>query len=161
ERIPVPHRRGPRARPAYRVTARRQHPDGMSPFDHIRALRANDELVIIDGGTGTELEARGGRMDLDIWGGIVTLSDPDLVRSVHEDYIDAGADLIIANTFMTGWGPMKRAGLSDRFEDINRTGVRLAHEARERRAKDRSVAIAGSLCMSRGGAPDTQGLDDE
>lgn len=57
------------------------------------------EVVIIDGATGTELQRRDVPMDMIAWSGAAVLSHPDVVRAVHEDYLRAGAEVIIANTF--------------------------------------------------------------
>lgn len=78
----------------------------MTALDHIRALRRDDGLVVIDGGMGSELEAQGATMDHEAWSGLVNLVDPGLVRRVHEDYVRAGADVLITNTFMSGTGPL-------------------------------------------------------
>ena len=53
---------------------------------------------------GTELEARGARMDGAVWGALANLTEADLVREIHEDHIRAGADVVTTNTFMVGPG---------------------------------------------------------
>jgi S-methylmethionine-dependent homocysteine/selenocysteine methylase len=104
---------------------------------------ATDEVVVLDGGMGTELEARGARMDYEAWSGLVNLEDPDLVRGIHEDYVRAGADVVIANTFPTNRAALAAAGQGDRFEHANRAAVEAALSARER--SGRPVAVAGSM----------------
>src|SRR5262249_18156773 len=100
--------------------------------------------LVIDGGTGTEIQARGVRMDDAAWCAIATLEHPDVVRSVHEDYTRAGARVVIANTFSGGRAPLEDAGFGDRIEEVNRRAVELAREARER-AGQPDVRVAGSL----------------
>jgi S-methylmethionine-dependent homocysteine/selenocysteine methylase len=102
------------------------------------------EVVVLDGGTGTELEARGARMDGAAWCGLANLEVPALVREVHEDYIRAGADVIIANTFATNRPVLAAAGHGDRVEEANRVAVAAALDARDRVA-ERPVAVAGSM----------------
>jgi S-methylmethionine-dependent homocysteine/selenocysteine methylase len=104
-------------------------------------------VVVIDGGMGTELEARGVPMDHEAWCGLANLDAPDVVRAIHEDYIRAGADVIIANTFPTNRAAMTAAGVGDRLEDLNRAAVGAALEARERVADGRDVAVAGSMSI--------------
>jgi methionine synthase I (cobalamin-dependent) len=104
-------------------------------------------VVVIDGGMGSELEARGVPMDHEAWCGRANLEAPDLVRAIHEDYIRAGADVIIANTFPTNRAAMTAAGLADRVEEMNRAAVGAALEARERAADGRRVAVAGSMSI--------------
>ncbi|MYE11074.1 MAG: homocysteine S-methyltransferase family protein [Gammaproteobacteria bacterium] len=102
-----------------------------------------DEVLVIDGGTGTELERRGVPMGMAAWSGLAVHTHPAVVREVHEAYIDAGAEVIITNTFGTTRFLLETAGVGDEFEAINRGAVRLAMEARD--ASGRDVAIAGSI----------------
>ena len=70
---------------------------------------------------------------------------PDVVRAVHEDYLRAGAEILITNTFGTSRHVLTAAGLGDRVEELNRRSVELAREARDRVAPDYPVWIAGSI----------------
>jgi S-methylmethionine-dependent homocysteine/selenocysteine methylase len=124
-----------------------------APVEHLRRLRSDGRLVVIDGGMGSELEAQGATMDHDAWSALVNLSDPALVQRVHEDYVAAGADVLITNTFMSGTGPMERAGAGERFELANRNAVRAALEASL--AAERPIVIAGSVSVTQLGAPET------
>ena len=101
---------------------------------------------------GTELEERGASMDNDAWCGLVNLQDPGLVQSVHEDHIRAGADVITTNTFMSGLGPMRRAGAGDLFEQGMRNALDAARQAVDSVA-ERPVAIAGSVGATAWGEP--------
>ncbi|MBT6509735.1 MAG: homocysteine S-methyltransferase family protein [Alphaproteobacteria bacterium] len=101
------------------------------------------EIVILDGAIGSELEKRGVVMDDDAWCGRAMLSDPDVVRTLHDDYIAAGADVITTNTFGTNRFALEPAGLNDRFDEINQLAVDLARQACD--AADREVAVAGSI----------------
>jgi S-methylmethionine-dependent homocysteine/selenocysteine methylase len=123
-----------------------------TPFDHLRTMRRDGRLVVIDGGMGSELQAQGARMDHDAWSGMVNLDDPALVRRVHADYVRAGADVLITNTFMSGIGPLERAGARERFAQANRNAVSAAREAKS--AADRPIVIAGSVSVTQLGAPD-------
>ena len=104
-------------------------------------------VVVIDGGMGTELEARGARMDHEAWCGLANLEVPGLVRDIHEDYVRAGADVIIANTFPANRAALDVDGDGDRVEAMNRAAVAAALEARERAAGGRDVAVAGSMSI--------------
>jgi S-methylmethionine-dependent homocysteine/selenocysteine methylase len=126
-----------------------------APVDHLRGMRCDGRLVVIDGGMGTELEAQGATMDHDAWSGVVNLSDPALVRRVHEDYVRAGADVLITNTFMSGIGPLERAGEGEGFVRANRNAVQAARQAAG--AAVRPVAIAGSISVTQLGAPEAGG----
>src|SRR4051812_27576723 len=108
----------------------------IAALDHLQGRLEAGEAVVLDGGTGSEIEARGVPMDGEAWSALANLSHPDVVRGVHEDFIRAGAQVVIANTFAAGLA-------GDRFEEVNRAGVRLAQEA----VGGRHVAVAGSLSL--------------
>lgn len=101
------------------------------------------EVVIMDGGTGTGLQAMGVPMDDEAWSGVANLTHPDAVRALHAAYLDAGAEILIANTFAAGPGPLTAAGYGDRFEEANRNAVLAAIRARDDAGRD--VVIAGSM----------------
>ncbi len=89
--------------------------------------RIEKEIVIYDGSKGSVLMANGlmSGEDADIW----CVDHPDVVRKLHEDYIEAGSGAIQTNTFMANEMSLKEYGLSHRAEEINRAGARLALEA--------------------------------
>lgn len=68
---------------------------------------AEGELVIIDGGTGTQLQAEGVPMDELAWCARANLEQPDVVQRVHEEYIRAGAEVIIANSYAASRAALK------------------------------------------------------
>jgi S-methylmethionine-dependent homocysteine/selenocysteine methylase len=134
----------------------------MSVFSAMHAARGTEALLVIDGAMGTELEARGMPMDGDAWCALANLEQPALVRAIHEDHIRAGADVIITNTYMSGPGPMARAGVADRFTEGIDNAVSAARQAIEA-AADHPVAVAGSVATTPWGAPearDEAGLRD-
>ncbi len=104
---------------------------------------AAGELVVIDGGTGTEIQRRGGAMDDATWCAEANLQQPDLVRGVHRAYLEAGAELIIANTFATSPLLFATLGRDDEVATIDRAAVRLAREAVD--ATGGTAAVAGSI----------------
>jgi len=104
---------------------------------------ADGEVIVIDGGTGTQLQAEEAPMDDEIWSARANLDHPELVQAVHEAYIRSGAEVIIANTFATNRAALEPAGLGNRVADANRNAVQAALRARQ--ATGRPVAVAGSM----------------
>ena len=102
------------------------------------------EVIVLDGAMGTELEKRGVPMDDAAWSAAALATHADTVREVHEDYIRAGADLIITNTFPAARHVLEPAGMGEQFRELNIRAVTLAKEAREN-AAERAVFIAGSI----------------
>ena len=101
--------------------------------------------IIIDGGMGTELEKSGVPMDGKVWSARAMLSHPEMVRGVHERYIQAGAEAIITNTFSCARHMLEPGGLGREVRNINLKAVELACEARNTAAKS-PVALVGSIC---------------
>lgn len=85
--------------------------------------------TIIDGGAGTELQRLGAPMDGKAWSARAVLSHPDTLFRVHASFLEAGAQLIIANTFSAGRHVLKEAGLERSYEAINRDAVTIARRA--------------------------------
>lgn len=91
-------------------------------------------ILFFDGGMGTLLQARGleaGELP-ENW----NLTHPDIVRELHRDYLEAGADIILANTF--GANSLK---FPDNLEEIVIAGVQNAKKAVEETGKDGYVAL--------------------
>ena len=103
------------------------------------------DVVIMDGGTGTEIQRRGVPLCPATWSGRPTLTHPDVIRQIHEDYIRAGAELIITNTFSTCRSSLEAGGLASQTAEINRLAARLAQEARDSTASAKQVVVAGSM----------------
>ena len=110
---------------------------------------ADGRVVVIDGGTGSELRRRGFRLSDDAWSGLASASHEHLLAEIHADFIRAGAEIITANTFGTTRFLLESAGYGNEFRAINERAVRAAFEARDATGAD--VAIAGSIsCMPPG-----------
>ena len=91
-------------------------------------------IVFFDGGMGTLLQERGleaGELP-ENW----NLKHPDIIRELHRDYLNAGADIILANTF--GANELK---FPDNLEEIVTKGVQNAKKAVEETGKDGYVAL--------------------
>ena len=87
--------------------------------------------LLIDGGTGTELEQRGAGMHPQAWSARVALTDAPVLREVHAAYLEAGAEIIIANTYAANYHVMEHAGLWHEFRLANQRSVELALQVRE------------------------------
>ena len=109
-----------------------------SLLDHLRSF-----LLVADGAIGTMLYARG--VPLEVCFDETNLSRPDLVRSIHEEYVDAGAGLIETNTFGANAVSLSKYNLEDQAESMNARGVEIAREAAGSRAY-----VAGAVGSARG-----------
>jgi S-methylmethionine-dependent homocysteine/selenocysteine methylase len=118
-------------------------------FSDVQARLNRGEVIILDGATGTELQRRGVPMHGFAWSAAALDTHPETVCLVHEDYIRAGVDVIITNTFSTARHVLEPAGLGDRVRALNLRAVELAQAARENVAAGRPIAIAGSISSFR------------
>ncbi len=91
------------------------------------AVAANG-FTLIDGAMGTELQKRG--LKTGALPELLNLTDPDLIRAVHADYVAAGADIITANTFGAN---AKKLGSAEKVAEVVAAGIRLAREAGAKR----------------------------
>ena len=98
----------------------------MSQFADIFASRP----VLADGAMGTVLYARG--VFINRCYDELNLSDPSLILSIHEEYLQAGAEILESNTFGANRFRLGRHGLADQVNEINGAGVRIARQAVER-----------------------------
>jgi methionine synthase I (cobalamin-dependent) len=109
--------------------------------DTLTDLLARQPVVVADGAMGTSLFALGLETGAapEMW----NVEHPDHVRTVHQSFVDAGADLILTNSF---GGNRYRLALHDaqgRVAELNRAAARLAREVAD--AAGRPVLVAGSM----------------
>jgi 5-methyltetrahydrofolate--homocysteine methyltransferase len=112
------------------------------------ALR--DRVLLCDGGMGSRVQALTLEVERDYWGKencteVLNLSRPDIVRDIHRGYYEAGADMVLTNSF--GGSPVTLAEfeLEDRAFEINKLSVELAREAAESFADGRHRWVVGDI----------------
>ncbi|HSH43816.1 MAG TPA: homocysteine S-methyltransferase family protein [Arenicellales bacterium] len=115
-------------------------------YSHVSHKLESGRTVVLDGGTGTEIQRRGAPMDSQAWCAVANLTHADTVRAIHADYIRAGAEVIIANTYASSPLLFSHLGREVEIEAIDRAAVRLAHEAVDE-AATAPVAVAGSCSV--------------
>jgi methionine synthase I (cobalamin-dependent)/5,10-methylenetetrahydrofolate reductase len=118
-----------------------------SMIDNVRTLKDifAGRPVLCDGAMGTVLYARG--VFINRCYDELNLSDPALILSIHEEYLQSGAEILETNTFGANRFRLARHGLASRTAEINQAGVRLARQAAEH-LKDKQAGdawIAGSV----------------
>jgi len=101
----------------------------------------SNKTLLADGAMGTMLHARGVGFDKSF--DELNLTNPAAVAEIHRAYIEAGAELIITNTFSANRFKLTKHGLQDDLVEINRAGVELAKRVVAASFKD--VLIAGDV----------------
>lgn len=110
--------------------------------------------VLLDGGTGSLLMARNGGASG--YSMLLNLSAPESVESVHREFLAAGAQVIVANSFCASRAYLNPLGLAGRVAEINKAAVMLARGAAGS-AQSGTVLVAGSIApLPRGLTHDEQ-----
>jgi homocysteine S-methyltransferase len=107
------------------------------PADFLARIKQSS--VLCDGAMGSLLYEKGIFINRSY--DELNLSQPDLIRAIHHDYLQAGAEIIETNTFGANSFRLGRHSLDGKVRDVNLAGVRLAREA----AKSFDVWVAGSV----------------
>src|SRR5215471_8187331 len=109
-----------------------------------------ERVVIADGAMGSMLQ--GSDATLDDFAGhegcneILNITRPDIVRSIHDGYLAAGADAISTNTFGANLGNLGEYGIADRTYELSLAGAELARQAADEAAADgRPRWVLGSI----------------
>ena len=116
-----------------------------SPYGTLKQHAENGGTILLDGAIGTQLQRLGVPMDNTAWAATALASHPQVVLQMHQQYLEAGADIITTNTFSSARHNLEPIGLGARTLELNRLAVTLAQQARDRFASARPVAIAGSV----------------
>jgi 5-methyltetrahydrofolate--homocysteine methyltransferase len=106
-----------------------------------------EEILILDGAMGTQLAARG----LD-QGGLQNLLNPEAVLSIHEDYVRAGAQVILTNTLTMNRMLLDACGRGNDVSLINKMGVELARRVAGERVVLGDISSTGRLLEPYGDA---------
>ena len=116
-----------------------------------------ERIVFFDGAMGTMIQ-RAGLTEADFRGDrfrdhpgslqgnndLLVLTRPDVIRGIHEEYLDAGADIIETNTFNANAFSQADYDLQEVVYDLNVAAARLAKEATASRA-DKPCFVAGAI----------------
>jgi homocysteine S-methyltransferase len=103
------------------------------------------EKILMDGAMGTEILRHGLPTTLPLWSAEVLLTHPEIVQKIHADYINAGAEIIITNTFRTTRRAFAKGNIVDKAHDTTILACQLAHQAAKQAKADHPVYVAGSM----------------
>ncbi|MGQ0849121.1 MAG: betaine--homocysteine S-methyltransferase [Actinomycetota bacterium] len=113
----------------------------MAQSNNFLELLATGRTLVADGAMGTTL------FSLGLEGGgcpeLLNIEQPDLIEKVHRGFVDAGADIILTNTFGGNRRRLALHGLEGRVAELNRAAAAIARRAAEQ--AERPVAVAGSI----------------
>ena len=110
----------------------------------------SDRVLLCDGGMGSRVQATHLDVERDYLGhenctDILCESRPDLVRSIHIGYLEAGADMVETNSFGTSPVTLGEFGIAEKAYDLSKRAAELAREAVESFVDDRPRFVLGSV----------------
>src|SRR5438046_8821678 len=94
-------------------------------MDEFVTMLRSGRVLVMDGAMGTEI-LRATRSPVVECNEIYNVSSPEFVRAIHRSYLDAGADVLLTNTFQANPTALKRRGADEHFHEIWHTAIRLA-----------------------------------
>ena len=110
-------------------------------MEHLLLQQLRQRPLLCDGAMGSLLYARG--ITYEQCFDALNLTQPELIASIHREYISAGAEIIETNTFGANRAKLEAYNLGDQVREINFRAVRLAREARE--ISGLPVFVAGAV----------------
>ena len=120
----------------------------------------NERILVLDGAMGTMIQGFGlneedyrgerfadWRRDLKGNNDLLSITKPDVIRDIHNGFLDAGADIIETNTFNSNAPSMADYGLEDLVVELNTTAARIARDCADQCAAKSGIAryVAGVL----------------
>ncbi len=90
-------------------------------------MKLEKSVAVFDGAMGTELYKKNFFVNTSYEN--LCLSNPDIVRGIHIAYKDAGAEILVTNTYGANFNKLNKFGLGDKVAEINRAGVAIARKA--------------------------------
>ncbi len=107
----------------------------------LQDLMASGRPITADGAMGTNLIELG--LEVGVPTGVWNVDKPDMVRKVHRDFIEAGAQIILTDTFVCNRLSLKLHDSADRAVELTQAAARVARA--EADAADLPVAVGGSI----------------
>ncbi len=103
----------------------------MKIMNPIQNILNNHKLMILDGALATELEKRGCSINDSLWSAKILKENPDIIKKVHYDYFESGADCAITASYQATIDGFNKIGLSSiEAKELIKKSVKLAIEAR-------------------------------
>lgn len=119
--------------------------------EHSKLLeKLQQQILLCDGGMGSIVQMLDLDIQKDFWGKencteVLNLSRPDLVRDIHRQYFEAGADMVETNSFGGSITTLSEFDLQDQTREINKRAAEIAHEAADLFKDGKERFVVGSI----------------
>ena len=105
-----------------------------------------NNIKLLDGSMSFPLEQLGYNLKNKLWTGMALISDPDIIKNIHKDYINAGADYISTSTYQVSYDRLQNMGYqSSEIKKVFQKSVDLVKEAIKESRSKKEIKIVGSF----------------
>ena len=105
-----------------------------------------NKIKLLDGSMSFPLEQLGYNLKNKLWTGMALISDPDIIKNIHKDYINAGADYISTSTYQVSYDRLQNMGYqSSEIKKVFQKSVDLVKEAIKESRSKKEIKIVGSF----------------
>ena len=105
-----------------------------------------NKIKLLDGSMSFPLEQLGYNLKNKLWTGMALISDPDIIKNIHKDYINAGADYISTSTYQVSYDRLQNMGYqSSEIKKVFQKSVDLVKEAIKESGSKKEIKIVGSF----------------
>ena len=105
-----------------------------------------NKIKLLDGSMSFPMEQLGYNLKNKLWTGMALISDPDIIKNIHKDYINAGADYISTSTYQVSYDRLKNMGYqSSEIKKVFQKSVDLVKEAIKESGSKKEIKIVGSF----------------
>ncbi len=110
-------------------------------------LKNSTSPILFGGAIGTELQRRGVQTKLPLWSAVANHTHKELLQKIYEDYLQAGVNLVITNTFRTTDWTVKKSKTKQPFTsfDLTKNAIKVLHTAIENIKPSQPVFIGGCV----------------
>ncbi|MCM8814725.1 MAG: homocysteine S-methyltransferase family protein [Candidatus Omnitrophica bacterium] len=115
------------------------------------------KILVADGAWGTEISKK--VPSKDVFPELLNITHPEIIEKIASAYVEAGADIILTNTFGGNFFKLKKYGAEDKIEKINRSGVEISKKAAGNRLVFASVGPTGELLQPYGTLSEKELID--
>ena len=105
-----------------------------------------NKIKLLDGSMSFPMEQLGYNLKNKLWTGMALISDPDIIKNIHKDYINAGADYISTSTYQVSYNRLQNMGYqSSEIKKVFQKSVDLVKEAIKESESKKEIKIVGSF----------------
>ena len=105
-----------------------------------------NKIKLLDGSMSFPMEQLGYNLKNKLWTGMALISDPDIIKNIHKDYINAGADYISTSTYQVSYDRLQNMGYqSSEIKKVFQKSIDLVKEAIKESRSKKEIKIVGSF----------------